>query len=46
MKETVLGIDGMSLEERVLSKHIEAVVDLMRSGTIPAEFETAAGKLQ
>ena len=45
MQETVLGIDGMSLEDRVLSKDIEAVVDLMRSGTILEEVETAVGKL-
>ena len=45
MKEIVLGMDGMSLEDRVLSKDIEAVVDLMRSGTIPAEFVAAVGKL-
>jgi len=45
MKEIVLGMDGMSLEDHVLSKDIEAVVDVMRSGTIPAEIETAVGKL-
>jgi histidine ammonia-lyase len=33
-------------EDRVLSKDIEAVVDLMRSGTILEEVETAVGKLQ
>jgi histidine ammonia-lyase len=33
-------------KDRVLSKDIEAVADLMRSGTILEEVETAVGKLQ
>jgi len=33
-------------KDRVLSKDIEAVVDLMRSGNILAEVETAIGELQ
>jgi histidine ammonia-lyase len=33
-------------EDRVLSKDIEAVVELMKSGKILEEVETAVGKLQ
>jgi histidine ammonia-lyase len=33
-------------KDRILSKDIEAVVDLMRRGTILEEVETAVGKLQ
>jgi histidine ammonia-lyase len=42
IRDTVPHLD----KDRVLSKDIEAVVDLMRSGTILEEVETAVGKLQ